>query len=181
VVPASDFDPGPSRRAETGRLQFPNGDCYEGDLRNGKMQGNGVLYNTHQRYEGRFQNGMRHGQGTLETLHSKFVGSWNYNKMQGSGTLVDSVGWYEGSFAAGFREGEGTQRYRDGRVYRGTFKNNLLVKGELQLPDSTRLEGEWKNDTLFSGVGTIVYPNGDTYQGEWRQCLPHRFGKLIYR
>ena len=58
---------------------------------------------------------------------------------------------------------------------------NSPVKGELTLDDGTRLEGEWRSDSKFSGSGTINYPNGDHYSGDWNNLLPHKFGKMIYK
>ena len=34
---------------------------------------------------------------------------------------------------------------------------------------------------MFSGVGQIGYPNGDAYQGEWKENKPHRYGKKVYK
>lgn len=44
-----------------GRIQFPNGDVYDGHLKDGKMQGYGTLVGIGFKYQGPFQNGMKHG------------------------------------------------------------------------------------------------------------------------
>jgi 1-phosphatidylinositol-4-phosphate 5-kinase len=51
----------------------------------------------------------------------------------------------------------------------------------LTLDDGTRLEGEWRSDSKFSGSGTIYYPNGDHYAGEWNNLIPHKAGKMMYK
>jgi len=66
-------------------------------------------------------------------------------------------------------------------LFRGQFANNTFLKGELTLPDGTRFDGHWKQDNKFSGAGTIAYPNGDFYQGEWSTFLPHRKGRMDYK
>ena len=104
---------------------------------------------------------MKHGHGVLATAESYFEGEWNYNKMQGQGILTDRVGRFEGKFDAGLKDGEGTLYYYDGGVFRGIFSRNFAVKGELTLPDGTRLDGEWKD--RFSGKGVISYSNGDVF------------------
>lgn len=58
---------------------------------------------------------------------------------------------------------------------------NSPTKGELTLIDGTRLEGEWRSDSKFSGSGNISYPNGDFYVGEWSNLIPQNVGKMVYK
>jgi hypothetical protein len=104
-----------------GKINFPNGDVYEGELKDGMMHGQGTLQNNQltSRYEGLFRNGMKHGHGVLATNDSYYQGEWNYNKMQGAGIYTDRVGRFEGKYDAGLKDGEGTLHYNDGGVFRG--------------------------------------------------------------
>ena len=154
-----------------GRIQFPNGDLYEGDLRNGRMHGQGILQGQTFKYEGRFENGMKHGsKGTEDAKQYHYTGDWLFNKMHGNGVLQDQNGRYEGNFEQGFKKGEGLLTYKDdGRMFRGQFVNNMPQSGEMILADGTRLDGDWLSGVNLSGRGTITFPNGDTYHGEWFQ------------
>ena len=58
---------------------------------------------------------------------------------------------------------------------------NSPISGELTLENGTRLEGEWRSDSKFSGSGSICYPNGDFYTGNWLNLLPNRVGKMVYK
>jgi len=58
---------------------------------------------------------------------------------------------------------------------------NSPINGELTLEDGTRLEGEWRSDSKFSGSGVINYPNGDCYQGDWLNLQPNKFGRMVYK
>lgn len=66
-------------------------------------------------------------------------------------------------------------------MFRGQFVNNMPQSGEMVLADGTRLDGDWLSGVNLSGRGTVTFPNGDTYQGEWFQLQPHRGGRMTYR
>jgi hypothetical protein len=107
---------------------------------------------------------MKHGpDGFIQTQSYTYSGNWNYNKMHGEGVFTDDVGKYEGSFQGGYKNGYGQLYYNDGKIFRGYFDMNSPVKGELTLEDGTRLDGDWRSDSKFSGGGTISFPNGDHF------------------
>jgi len=58
---------------------------------------------------------------------------------------------------------------------------NTPTQGELTLDDGTRLEGEWRSDSKFSGSGNISYPNGDYFAGDWTNLIPNKVGKMVYK
>ena len=94
-----------------GRLNFPNGDCYEGQFKQGKMEGNGVLVSARgDVYDGMFKNGFKHGKGTMKYRDgvSQYEGDWFYNKIEGKGVLIDEFGnRYEGEFRDNRKNGVG--------------------------------------------------------------------------
>ena len=101
--------------------------------------------------------------------------------MQGEGVYEDEIGRYEGQFQAGYKEGNGQLFYKEGKIFRGLFSMNSCIAGELTLEDGTRLDGEWRSDSKFSGSGTISYPNGDFYSGSWSNLIPNKVGKMEYK
>ena len=157
---------------EEGRLQFQNGDLYQGEFANGKMEGKGVLRTlAGDVYEGMFKNGFKHGKGKITYANgiASYEGDWHYNKIEGEGVSVDELGnRYEGRFLGNMRNGYGKCEYANRSRFQGIWQNNLPLKGSYILEDGTLFDGDWKDD-MFSGVGTITYPNGDAYQGEWKE------------
>ena len=122
-------------------------------------------------YVGKFKNGFKHGKGKISYINgvSSYEGDWNYNKIEGEGISIDELGnRYEGRFVGNMRNGQGTCDYASDRSrFIGIWQNNLPLKGQLILEDGTLFDGDWRDD-MFSGVGTITWPNGDAYQGEWK-------------
>jgi hypothetical protein len=64
-------------------------------------------------------------------------------------------GEYEGQFNSYFeyREGYGVYTWKNGTVYAGEFKKDLM-----------------------NGLGIIRLQNGDVYEGEWKNGKKHGFG-----
>ena len=83
---------------------------YEGQWRNGRMDGYGVLtYPDGWRYEGEWQNGQMIGQGTLSPPEGwEYTGAWRDGKMDGEGVLTYPDGWkYVGQWRDGKMHGTG--------------------------------------------------------------------------
>ena len=139
-----------------GRLQFQNGDLYQGEFVGGKMEGKGLLQSLKgDVYEGTFKNGFKHGRGKMTYANGVawYEGEWNYNKIEGDGISVDELGnRYEGRFSGNMRNGQGKCFYANRSRFQGIFQNNLPLKGTLTLEDGTQFDGDWKDD-MFSGVG----------------------------
>jgi hypothetical protein len=47
------------------------------------------------------------------------------------------------------------------------------------IQDGDVYEGEWK-DGVPHGHGKMVYSDGDVYEGEWKDGVPHGHGKMVY-
>jgi hypothetical protein len=90
---------------ETNRCQhktFANA-IYEGELKNGKCWGRGIIqYQSGRRYEGYWVDDKRHGKG--------------YEKFSSGNT-------YEGDYANGYPNGRGIYKWRDGEIYDGEWLN----------------------------------------------------------
>jgi hypothetical protein len=147
-----------------GKYQLEDGVCYNGDIVNGLRQGFGTLTRPDgYSYRGIWANDKRHGEGH-ETLPdgSNYDGDW-YND--------EKSGW-------------GVSTYLDGTEHKGDWKGGVkngwgrIVYGE----DNDKLKGriysgQWRMDgDNLQGKGEILYPNGDTYTGEWVNEARHGRG-----
>jgi hypothetical protein len=87
------------------------GDRYEGELRDGKQTGHGVITSTDgRRYEGDFRDGTMSGNGTYSSPNGDhYDGEWRSGKPNGVGRFVSVVGgtydgfWTNGCFKDGAR------------------------------------------------------------------------------
>lgn len=91
---------------------------------------------------------------------------------------------YSGYITSDWELEEGRMHYSDGSCYDGMWKDGKPSgKGTFQR-NTVRYEGEWDGE---SGTGTIVYPNGERYQGAWFAFrregygVLFRFGKLVHQ
>ncbi|MFL6671818.1 MAG: MORN repeat-containing protein [Massilia sp.] len=89
-----------------GKGYFKNAQMqYEGDVVNGKPEGNGVVvYDNGDRYEGQWKDGLRDGSGRITyMLGGSYEGQWKRGKRDGKGVLVyaGSGRRYEGEFTQG--------------------------------------------------------------------------------
>ncbi|CAN5738113.1 hypothetical protein BH11PSE3_BH11PSE3_25080 [soil metagenome] len=114
-------------------LKGKNEENYDGDMRDGKMNGHGTLV---------FPNG----------LH--YEGAFKDNDFDGRGKLTFSNGdVYEGEFAADDRSGQGTFTMTDGRRYVGEWKADMPDgQGVLTRRDGTPVSGKWKMGCLSEGA-----------------------------
>ena len=67
------------------------------------------------------------------------------------------------------KEGYGEERYRDGSIYKGQFKENMKHgKGKLLLQGNGNYgyEGDFKEDKI-SGKGKFKWNSKKEYIGEW--------------
>ena len=145
---------------------------YEGEWAKDKFNGfgkeglpNGNIY------EGYFKNGLRHGEGLME-----------YTKQRG--TVAD--GKYQGEWVEGKYNGRGKEKYKNGNIYEGQFKNDKRHgKGRMEyaLRAGAKFEGyyegEWVNGES-NGQGKERYPNGNTYRGELKNGERHGKGRMDY-
>jgi hypothetical protein len=95
---------------------------------------------------------------------------------------------YEGNFTAGKREGYGVLTWADGSQFRGIWKNDKRFEGEMLMASGNIYRGNFKDDKFsgharyllsslqvifdgefdnskYSPVGKLLYPNGDVYYG----------------
>ena len=166
-----------------GVLTFADGKRrYEGEFREGKYHGHGVLIfaNGTRRYEGEWREGKRHGRGILTIPNGiRYDGEWREGKMHGRGIMTYSASTgYEGEWREGKRHGRGIMIYPGGIRYDGEWRENKMHgRGIMTYSASTSYEGEWREGKRH-GRGKMTFSNGSHYEGEFRHGEFHGSGTL---
>lgn len=130
---------------------------YEGEFRNGKRHGRGVLIEGHapyeDRYEGEWENDMRDGYGIQVYYYGAvYEGQWKRNKHHGYGVLKEKDGTvYEGEiFDMGMISGRGKITYPNGETYEGDIKGaKRHGHGVMTYQDGRVVDRQWLNDMSF--------------------------------
>lgn len=154
---------------------------YIGEWKDDKKDGQGTITYSdslgNSEYVGEWKDGLRNGQGTdiayLKGGQRKYVGEWKNGKYHGIGTLSqNSVTLSSGYFISGtfvskniegvsFPEDSVVTAYEGGK-YIGQISYD---KSYEQIPD---------------GYGTLIYENGDKYEGQWSNGLINGYGTMTY-
>ena len=81
-----------------GEIEYPNGDVYDGEIKNHKAHGLGKMnYSSGDRFTGRFLNDERSGVGTMETPSGVYTGSFKNDQFHGKGVFqFNNGGVYNG-------------------------------------------------------------------------------------
>ena len=129
-----------------GRIFFPNGNIYEGDIRNSVPHGNGMIIFTNQEiYKGDFENGEMTGKGTF---------------------IYSDKSYYSGKIKNGVFEGKGSIKWNNGTEYHGNFVNSVLSgKGKMYNNNTGEKYVGYFDKNEFHGEGVYTYRNGDIYEG----------------
>lgn len=134
-----------------GKLLFADGGCYEGDFVDGEIEGHGLrTWPDGSSYSGQFLRGERHGLGRHELYangkQEVYEGQWDHNLLHGNGIYenLDVGDRYEGEFVKHKFDGRGTLESGNGDVY----------------------EGSWEQGRR-SGLGFQRWNGKGTYEGSW--------------
>lgn len=154
-------------------------------------------------YCGMWHDGKPQGYGRYESSSDSlsYEGNWVAGAFDGYGCCRHKDTLYYGYFRAGCRQGEGTMVYPDGATYKGEWdRNHRSGYGELTDSCGRRIKGEWRLDTLASGVvkdsmgiyrgtlgrilqpegvGEYTTPDGHYYSGHWHDGLQEGFGFAV--
>ncbi|WP_374489731.1 MORN repeat-containing protein [Zoogloea sp.] len=143
----------------TGRVEWANGESFQGTLVNGVRQGRGRFnWTTGQWYEGDWQEGRALGQGTIQFPGgNRYEGAVQDGQPHGRGVMVFASGdRYTGDFVRGVFHGRGNYLWKNGNLY----------------------EGEWVMGRKH-GQGRITWPGGDGWEGEFRDDQRTESGRVI--
>lgn len=153
-----------------GRMQWKNGDYYEGEFSAGLFHGKGKLSTKVSGvYIGKFVAGVMEGQGELTyTDGARYSGEFRDNQFHGKGKLVFAdTATYKGDFANGRPHGDGQWSFTDGSVYIGEVGEGAITgKGELTRSGSKYI-GDFVKGKMH-GSGVFVDEAGGTYSGEFQ-------------
>lgn len=162
-------------------IREPNGDTYIGEWMNDLKHGKGryEAVKSGMLYDGDWKNGKRDGYGVLskksgDRYMKEYTGSWVSGKKQGSGTQFYKSGdRYEGEWFEGLRSGWGRMYFHDNSIYEGEwFEDKRSGTGVLRMADGNRYQGQWEND-MKHGSGQYFYVHkGQRFDGVWVNGTP---------
>lgn len=153
-------DPSTGVVSGTGRIEWSNGDRFDGTLVRGSKEGKGqFLWRSGQRYSG----------------------DWAGNEPNGKGTIMFANGnRYDGEVRNGLPNGKGTLVFADKTRYEGDVRSGVPSgKGTMIFPDGTRYEGDIRNG-MPHGQGVTRFRNGDVYVGAVAQGRSNGHGRFSW-
>lgn len=168
---------------------YHNGDRYEGEFLNGKRHGQGVQYfaKVGKSVCGEFRHGKIYtGEGTLyiAKTNNLFEGTWDKGQFTGYAVFTTTNNkdkyHYEGAMVNGHRCGLGKQTYPNGQVYTGNFEQDVRQgPGVIVCRSGNTASGEYRQDRLYNGTGTMECALGTIFTGTWVEGWWQGQGKLI--
>jgi len=139
-----------SLSSEMVKVEYDNGDIYEGSLVCGKKNGYGkMFYSNGDIYDGEWKDDGRNGKGKM---------------------IYENGEVYEGEFRNGTRHGNGKMMYKDNEVYEGEFRSGTRNgQGKMIYQNGNIYEGEFRSGTR-NGYGILYNSNGEViYKGTWEK------------
>lgn len=200
------YGKGPGTLTGRGLVSIPAlGGYYEGDLVDGRREGNGTFQSYAYDYEGAWDNDKFEGQGKIKYSNGcTYEGGWHQDLQEGKGSIVYADGsTYDGEWKAGKFDGQGKRVFANGDVFEGTWDMGRCRQGKMTYADGRSFEGGFKNNhdygdgvwTLANGEKVtalwqdgavkgyeidIVFANGDTYKGGWQNNSFDRAGTYTW-
>lgn len=179
---------------------------YSGSFVDGALSGIADYYHQNGSfYSGEWENGLPHGYGKYATADYTYEGSWEEGWINGEGVLKYANGdIYEGDFVENKRYGQGRYKFNNGRVYEGEFVNDSINglgiyhnpvdgfeyegsfsngkfygDGSLYLfldNDTIIVTANWPGNGKLPSKASILFSNGDLYEGELKNGEPTENG-----
>lgn len=166
-----------------GRLLHQGKLFYEGDFKNGIIEGTGIMYDVEDRksyYEGEFKNNRFQGQGkNVYSDGTYYVGPFVDGMREGSGKLLnaDDSLQYTGMFSGDALNGKGTYYFDDTSYYVGSFLyGNFEGQGKMYDDGELQFEGIWYGG--YRGIGKEYYDGKLGYEGYYYDNVPNRYGTV---
>lgn len=165
-----------------GRYYYNNGDRYNGEWKRGFQHGVGIYTAKDFRYEGNWQQGWIHGEGIISYPNGDYYeGNFVENEKQGIGYYHFSNGnFYEGEFTNGRFNGLGIFQFADKNRYEGNFIDGRIAgDGTLYYREGTEtiaITAFWDGTSSFPKEASVLFSNGDLYEGELINGFPTEKG-----
>lgn len=197
------------KREGNGDMMFPNGDSYTGEWSNNEFNGFGVYEYAAAKavYQGEWSGGLQNGNGFYKSPQFSYNGQWEKGWMDGDGVLtfsngdryegtvheniIDGIGsynfangnWYEGEFVNGKMNGLGVFQFKKGDRFEGEFYDGKIYgDGTMYLvgdKGTVSITGFWPKDGSFPKEASILFENGDLYEGPLNNGAPTQEGTWI--
>lgn len=152
------------KRQGVGRVNYANGDWYEGQWNNNMRHSHGKYFykKLSMKYVGEWEENTRHGRGTLTFSNGDSLeGQWERNSLKSENGHINYTrgGHYSGQLLDGYRHGDGILVYENDVKYAGKWKNDIREgSGRLELFDSWYFQGYFKNDSTEK-TGVLIKRN----------------------
>lgn len=190
------------KRNGYGDMVFANGDSYFGDWNDNQFDGLGTYSYAQNgdSYYGEWKEGLQNGLGTYKAKDFEYTGNWEEGWINGEGRIVYSnkdfyegnfvenelygIGHYqfnngnsyEGEFVDGKFNGLGIFHFADGNVYEGEFHDGK-IKGDgtlyyIEGNDTIAITANWDGSNRFPKYASVLFGNGDLYEGELINGFP---------
>lgn len=194
------------KRNGYGDMLFATGDSYLGDWNDNQFDGLGTYSYAQNgdSYYGEWKEGLQNGLGTYKAKDFEYTGNWEEGWINGEGRIVYSnkdfyegnfvenelygIGHYqfnngnsyEGEFVDGKFNGLGIFRFADGNVYEGEFHDGK-IKGDgtlyyIEGNDTIAITANWDGSNQFPKQASVLFGNGDLYEGELINGFPTENG-----
>lgn len=145
-----------------GDVVYSNSDSYFGEWLKDEPNGVGrYYYNNGDNYNGEWKNGLQHGLGVYNSKEFLYEGNWKQGWMNGEGKITYPNGdYYEGDFVENEKYGIGYYHFKNGNFYEGEFSDDQFNGvGVFQFADGNRYEGDFRDGKIY-GDGTLYYREG---------------------
>jgi hypothetical protein len=168
----------------SGRVEWRNGDVYEGPLVRSQRHGVGeIRWASGQRYKGDWVTDRATGRGVMAFANgNQFEGTLVEGQPEGEGKLTYASGdVYTGQIRQGLPHGQGSYVWMSGQRYEGDWVNDKPQgRGRMRFANGNQYEGELVAG-LPQGRGRMVFPSGDIYEGQFQDGKAHGDGKYAWK
>lgn len=188
-----------------GKMEYADGSLYSGKWKNGAYNGSGVYVNGTDTIVGDWDNGKISGDVIYRSDKFFYEGSMVDNYPTGIGNLtVEDNSFYTGNWVDGKRAGIGDIYYVNGDSYLGEWEDNQFSGNGKYIYETQKAsyDGEWLDglqnghgyyrspDFAYSGEwekgwmdgeGTLVFKNGDKYEGTIHENLIDGIGTYTFK
>lgn len=162
-------------------IHYENGDCYEGEMKNGVFEGTGRYTQADGvYYDGSWTGGRKEGHGIYHLADgSVYDADFKEGRLNGKGTYKGANGdTYSGEFKDGRKHGEGEYHWADGSFYKGKWRyDRQQLGGTMHYANGEVFGGFWDNGK-YGFSGKYYYADGSVYDGGWKNNLPDGWGKI---
>ena len=184
-----------------GTFIYQSGSRYEGEFKSDKKNGKGTLISKNgDKYDGNWVQGKKSGLGKINFASgSIFEGQFKENKKHGQGTFK----WKNGAKRSGeFKEnklwniiefdknGKKIKKWVNGiKIFDRKSKSILFLRtdnGKLvwDKNGNENIDGKYigslNKNGIPNGAGVIVFPDGEKYEGEWKNAKKHGQGTFTW-